>query len=269
MAATTTNFVRDVSQGLPVVLQDGANTYVYGLSLISATDAASSQNYFLYDGLGSTTGLTNSSATLTDTYSYDVFGAVRSHSGSSTNYWQFTGQQSDSASNLYYMRARYYDPASGRFLTHDPMPGQPTAPQTWNQYAYASNNPTSRVDPTGLHDSETMGIPRACIKLFAGILLQVLAPQVLLKALAPEVLLLPEFAPLILGLDVLYIYTEAIIAIDEVVQAYEEADRTGQAVSSLDLAGILAHVLGREGLSDLLGLPALLVDAGNCVRSST
>jgi RHS repeat-associated protein len=157
-----TNYVWDVSQSVPAVLQDGANTYVYGLGLISATDAASSQSYFLYDGLGSTTGLTNGSATLTDTYSYDVFGAVRSHSGSSTNYWQFTGQQSDSASNLYYLRARYYDPSIGRFLSRDPMPGLTTNPQSLNHYAYALNSPTNRVDPTGL-DSEAT--PLSCVSL--------------------------------------------------------------------------------------------------------
>ena len=38
----------------------------------------------------------------------------------------------------------------GRFLTQDPLPGSPTAPQTQNRYAYALNNPVNNVDPTGL-----------------------------------------------------------------------------------------------------------------------
>jgi RHS repeat-associated protein len=115
---------------------------------------------------------------LTDTYSYDVFGALRSHTGSSTNYWQFTGQQSDSTSNLYYLRARYYDPASGRFLTQDPLRGSGLSPQSLNPYAYALNNPTNRVDPSGL-DSE--GKRFDCGLALAGVILfligLVLAPE--------------------------------------------------------------------------------------------
>ncbi|MDO8616277.1 MAG: RHS repeat-associated core domain-containing protein [Dehalococcoidia bacterium] len=90
---------------------------------------------------------------MTDTYSYDVFGAVRSHGGSSTNYWQFAGEQTDSPSGLQYLRARYYDPATGRFMTRDPLPGSLLSTQTQNRYAYVENNPVNRVDPTGL-DSE-------------------------------------------------------------------------------------------------------------------
>jgi YD repeat-containing protein len=68
----TWDYVWDVAAGLPVILNekdrhytlDGEtaghgvnNTYVYGLDLISATDKDGNQTYFLYDGLGSTTGL--------------------------------------------------------------------------------------------------------------------------------------------------------------------------------------------------------------------
>jgi RHS repeat-associated protein len=72
-----------------------------------------------------------------------VFGAIRSQSGSSTNPWLFTGEQWDGESGLYYLRARYYDPAIGRLVTKDPIPGG-------NLYAYAGNNPVRCVDPGGL-----------------------------------------------------------------------------------------------------------------------
>jgi RHS repeat-associated protein len=68
----------------------------------------------------------NSTANLTDggngvdAYTYDVFGTVRSQSGSSDNPWLFTGEQVDST-GLQYLRARYYDPAIGRFLSQDPL----------------------------------------------------------------------------------------------------------------------------------------------------
>ena len=58
-----------------------------------------------YDGLGPST----------DAYTYDVFGAVRASTGSSANPWLFTGEQHDAESDLYYLRARHYDSATGRF----------------------------------------------------------------------------------------------------------------------------------------------------------
>lgn len=145
----TTNYTWDINGGLPVVLQDGTNTYVYGLDLISATDGAGAQTYFTYDGLGSTTDLTNGSATVTGTYSYDVFGAVRSQTGSSSNYWLFTGEQRDADSGLYFLRTRYYNPDIGRFLATDSYPGATMFPTSQNSYAYVKGSPVNWTDPSG------------------------------------------------------------------------------------------------------------------------
>jgi RHS repeat-associated protein len=132
-----------------VVLQDGTNTYVYGMDLISATDGSGNQTYFTYDGLGSTTDLTDGAANSVATYSYDVFGAIRSQIGSSGNYWQFTGEQRDPSEGLYFLRARYYDLATGRFLTQDPLPGSAFLPETHAPYSYVGANPVNRLDPSG------------------------------------------------------------------------------------------------------------------------
>ena len=59
-----------------MVLQDGARTYVYGLDLISATDGSGNQAYFSYDALGSVSDLTDGTGAVTDSYTYDVFGAL-------------------------------------------------------------------------------------------------------------------------------------------------------------------------------------------------
>jgi RHS repeat-associated protein len=140
---TTTSYVWDVAAGLPVVLQDGTNTYVYGLDLISATDDQGAQTYFTYDGLGSTADLTDDEGDEIDDYTYDVFGAIRSQGGSSDNFWLFTGEQQDSDSSFYFLRARYYDPAAGRFLGRDPL-------GVGHRYAYTRNNPVRYADPYGL-----------------------------------------------------------------------------------------------------------------------
>lgn len=139
-----TDYIWDINQSLPVVLDDGANQYVYGFDLISATDALDDQVYYVHDGLGSVTALTDDTGAVTDTYSYDVFGALRSSTGSTANNWSFTGELSDQESGLYYLRARHYDPATGRFLGKDPLP-------IGNRYSYVGNNPATFIDPAGLH----------------------------------------------------------------------------------------------------------------------
>jgi RHS repeat-associated protein len=137
----TVNYAWDLTGSLPNILQDSAgNKYVYGLDLISKTNGTT-QEYYLTDGLGSTTGITDGSGTVTGTYAYDAFGAVRAQTGATTE-WSFTGEQHD-ATGLEYLRKRYYDPGTGRFLSMDPVP-------LLQRYAYVRANPANDVDPSGL-----------------------------------------------------------------------------------------------------------------------
>jgi hypothetical protein len=73
----------------------------------SATDSGGVQTYFLYDGLSSTTDLTDGSGNVTAAYSYDVFGAIGSQSGTGDTDFKFTGEQLDADSGMYFLRARY------------------------------------------------------------------------------------------------------------------------------------------------------------------
>ena len=138
----TASYVWDVAAGIPMLLQEttggSTTTYVYGLGLISTTDNGGTQTYRLADGLGSTVNLTDAAGAVTGNYTYDVFGAVRSHTGAGTEF-SFTGEQND-PNGYEYLRARYYDPAVGRFLSRDPL---------GTGYPYVSNNPANLVDRWG------------------------------------------------------------------------------------------------------------------------
>ena len=144
----TTVYTWDLAAELPMVLQEGNTSYVWGLGLISQT-TGSTTSYPLADGLGSTAALTDSSGTVTATYKYDVFGAVRSSTGTGSTDFRFAGQQDDPALGYQYLRARYYDPAIGRFISKDAFGGFRGGPQSQNSYAYALNSPVTHIDPTG------------------------------------------------------------------------------------------------------------------------
>ncbi len=107
---------------------------------------SSATSYFHADGLGSITSLSNSTGTIANTYTYDSFGKLTGSSGSLVNPFQYTARESDSETGLYYYRARYYDPQTGRFITEDPIG---FLGGDLNFYAYAASSPTNFVDPLG------------------------------------------------------------------------------------------------------------------------
>jgi RHS repeat-associated protein len=150
------SYLNDVATALPVVLNeqgpDGNITYAYGLGLIE--EASSKFNYFYhYDGLGSVIGLTDPKGKPQAVYAYDPWGnsllTLTDFVGTKNNF-RFTGEALDPGTGLYFLRARYYDPSCGRFLSRDRLPGFATLPRSANAYAYALNLPTRLSDPSGL-----------------------------------------------------------------------------------------------------------------------
>ena len=87
-----------------MVLYDEQAFYVWGLDLI-ARIVGSTQQYYHYDGLGSTRALTNGSGTTVATYNYDAFGTIKSQTGSQTNNFLFTGEWRDPETGFYFLRA--------------------------------------------------------------------------------------------------------------------------------------------------------------------
>ena len=126
--------------------------YTYGLQRISQNQVVSGSwtvSFYGYDGPGSVRQLSNASGTVTDTYNYDAFGNKISSTGSTPNNYLYRGEQYDSDLGLYYLRARYYNPLTGRLLGRDPEDGSPFIPATLHKYLYVGGNPVRYVDPTG------------------------------------------------------------------------------------------------------------------------
>ncbi len=106
--------------------------------------------YYHADALGSITALSNQSGKLAQIYRYDAFGNTQSARGASVDSpFRFTGRPWDPTLQLYYYRARYYDPQTGRFLSVDSAPISIGTPQTLDAYAYVDNSPTRFIDPSG------------------------------------------------------------------------------------------------------------------------
>ena len=103
----------------------------------------------LHDGQGSTRALADESGAITDSYTYDAFGEIYEQSGTTENPYLYTGQQYDDLTGLYSLRARYYNPALGRFLSRDTASVLYDNPLELNRYVYAANNPINASDPTG------------------------------------------------------------------------------------------------------------------------
>jgi len=116
---------------------------------------SSTTSYYEADGLGSISSLTNAAGAVANTYTYDSFGKQTASSGSLTNPFQYTAREFDVESGLYYVRARYLDSSTGRFLGEDPVKFYAGV----NFYTYALNSPTYWIDPSGFN---------VTVKLFPG-----------------------------------------------------------------------------------------------------
>ncbi len=144
-------------------------SYVYGDDLISQQRGGIS-SYYHYDGIGSTRALTSSSETITDTYSYEAFGVLVGSTGSTPNHYRFTGEQFDPNVGFYYLRARYYNPSVGRFLTEDPWHGNIFDPQSLHKYTYVHLDPINKTDPSGLFSLAELKITQAIQKILQKII---------------------------------------------------------------------------------------------------
>jgi len=159
---TTVRYVLDINGKLSNVLAEtednGAITayYVYGLGLISKILPDGTAYTYHYDSRGSTIALTNAGQNMTDTYAYDIFGSVTNNNGTSQNSFRYVGKFGlmDEGNGLTYVRARYYSPGLGRFITKDPLTGTDGDSQSLNRYVYVQNNHLRLIDINGFSPQE-------------------------------------------------------------------------------------------------------------------
>ena len=121
------------------------NYYVYGpTGLLYRVKPNNTNQYYHYDFRGSTTAMTNEAQVVTHSYSYDPFGKVLASTEADFNPYRYVGQHGVAyeSPTLTFMRARYYDPTTGRFVSEDPV-------YALNLYPYADNNPINYIDYRG------------------------------------------------------------------------------------------------------------------------
>ena len=152
-AGTQTNYLVDpTGLGNVVASYDGGGSlianYTYGLGLVSQT-GPSGTGYYDFDGSGNTVGITDSTGSYVNQYGYLPFGETTTASAALPNPFTFAGLSGvmQLGSDLFGMRARDYTPATGQFMSNDPLN---TGGGDVNLRRYAVNDPTNVQDPSGL-----------------------------------------------------------------------------------------------------------------------
>ncbi|MCP4379434.1 MAG: sugar-binding protein, partial [bacterium] len=103
--------------------------YIYGHGLVSQSIDGVNRFYH-YDGFHNTRSLTDMDGAVTDTYRYDAYGTLQEQNGNTQNPYLYRGEQFDPETDSYYLRARYYQPGTGRFSSTDPFEGETSDPMS-------------------------------------------------------------------------------------------------------------------------------------------
>ena len=136
--ATSATLLQGDKIDTPLAITSGGNSY-----------------YYHRDHQGSILSLTDSNGATVESNRYDAYGVTTKTSTVNTgNIYGYTGREYDDE-DLYYYRARYYDPTLQRFISEDPIY---LSSGDYNFYAYVGGNPVNGVDPFGLQWQFTVGV---------------------------------------------------------------------------------------------------------------
>ena len=153
----TTKHVWDGNQQLVADVLDSelysANCYLRGTNLVATysyqNGEKSGYTYYTQNAHGDVVNLTDATGAISKSYTYDAFGVEKNIDDSDTNAFRYCGEYYDSESGTIYLRARYYNPTTGRFISRDSYAGKNSDPLSLNLYTYCYNNPLIYIDPSG------------------------------------------------------------------------------------------------------------------------
>jgi RHS repeat-associated protein len=157
-------------------------TYIIGDDVIARFNLTMPR-YYLCDGQGSVRHYTGGTGGLIlygytggscDTFAYDAYGQRVDPLKDTVNNGSFyTGQQWDKKAKMYYLRARYYDPLTGRFNRIDPFEGNYNDPQSLHKYLYCHANPINNLDPSGQQTTfaEVIHIAAIGLRIYSALML--------------------------------------------------------------------------------------------------
>lgn len=159
---STTNYL--VYDGIHAIAETDASetllkSYTYGPgidNILSMTvhGGTTSTYYYVKDHLGSVQAIVDSTGSIVESYQYDAWGNTTVFNGAGNqitqsaigNRFAWQGREISWATRLYYFRARWYEPVTGRWLSNDPI----GISGGLNQYVFVDNNPVNCSDPLGL-----------------------------------------------------------------------------------------------------------------------
>jgi RHS repeat-associated protein len=124
--------------------------YLYGNQLVAKLSGEGAKAYYTFNGHGDVTELRGETGALLNEYSYDIWGnPVTMMEQDKDNPFLYSGEYWDNTTSLQYLRARWYDPSIGRFISEDTFKGENKNPLSLNLYTYVENNPLTHIDPSG------------------------------------------------------------------------------------------------------------------------
>ena len=154
----TINHIWDGNKQIVVDMDDSdwysAEVYVRGTNLLAkfskqSGNVKTNYQYYTQNAHGDVVNLTDAQGAITKSYKYDAFGVEQNIDDADSNVFRYCGEYYDSESGTIYLRARYYDPTIGRFISRDSVTGENTDPLSLNLYTYCHNNPIIGTDPSG------------------------------------------------------------------------------------------------------------------------
>ena len=163
-----TVYVWDGDQVVMELSKGGAvqKRYIRGNDLVYADKGENTEKtYYVTDMHGNVVQLLDESGNVTKTYEYDSFGNEVKPEKKDENPYRYCGEYYDKETEEVYLRARYYEPGVGRFITRDTYTGESDEPLSLHLYTYCANDGVNMVDPSG-HNRVIPGMPTIDLKKY-------------------------------------------------------------------------------------------------------